>query len=263
MRNANHAGTVTRVTTLLRFIGDIGHDVPLSHVAAAVDLPLSTVHRMLGQLCDEGFVRFDETTRTYGVGRSLHRIASRIVVSNSLFSLAREFLEELVQEFDETVLLFLYLEAEGAGSFEVRVDGSKDLQYRLSMNTPLTLVHGASGKSILAHLEPAVREQIIEREAAELERVGKHLDPDELEKVLSEVRRTGYCMTENERLHHARGIAAPVFDQSGVLGSIILTSQISTLTDDIVPAVVRSVKRQAEELSRALGGARPIERSGE
>jgi DNA-binding IclR family transcriptional regulator len=257
MKNDNQVGTVARVSRLLRFIGDVGQSVPLSRIAAEVDLPLPTVHRLLGQLREEGLVRFDELTRTYGIGTTLHRIASRIVVSNPLVSLAEPYLEELVHEFDESALLGLYLEAESAVSFAVRIDGSKDLQYRIKMNTPLSLVTGASGKSILAYLDAATRATVIAREMQEAERVGQRLDSRTLEAELESVRINGVCHSEGERLKGARGIAAPVFDGSGIIGSISLTSQLTSLSSEDIPRAAQAVRDRADALSRTLGGRRP------
>ena len=64
-RFANARGTVTRVLDVLRSFGDGPAEWALGDLAKSLDLPSSTVHRLLMLLAAEGFVEVDERAHRY------------------------------------------------------------------------------------------------------------------------------------------------------------------------------------------------------
>lgn len=122
------------------------------------------------------------------------------------------------------------------------------------MNQPLSLVWGASGKSILAQLPDEVVERIL-LTTGPASAGGRTLDVAALRTELADIRRQPYVATRGERLPGAVGIASPVFGAgSRVVGSICLTVPEDRFdvakTDEWGTMMVRHA---ADELSAALG----------
>jgi DNA-binding IclR family transcriptional regulator len=247
-------GPITKTVELLAaFATAPPEGMGVRAIARQLALPVSSVHRLLGVLTSAGMVTQNTATRKYSIGVEFYRIAALVTRRVKLPTLARPVLERLAAEFNETALLGLYLEAQGQMMFAERVDGTQALQYQIAMLTPLPLVWGASGKSILAYLEQNRIKKTI-RAASPSPSSGAAVPPSsELLAQLAAVRKDGFIVTHSEKLPGARGIAAPVFGPEGVEGCICVTSPGDRLPPSAVQRVVERVVQEAGYLSRLNG----------
>ncbi|OHZ01611.1 IclR family transcriptional regulator [Salinicola sp. MIT1003] len=246
-------GTVSRALKLLAFIADAEGEVTVKHVSEAMGLAPSTVHRLLNLLRADDFVTTGTKSGTYAIGPQFYRVAARVVNRVSPSALAQPMLDSLVQQYDETVVFGLYLPAERAMSFVARSDGQQRLTYRMDMNRPLSLVWGASGKAILAYLPDDIVAEVLGAECSSPASGASPPEPTALHEQLETVRRLGYAVSEDEKLHGARGIAAPVFGATGILGSLCLTSPKGRLDEAEVPRIGETIAHHAYTLSSLLG----------
>lgn len=82
--------------------------------------------------------------------------------------------------------------------------------------------------------------------------------PGDLFKQLDTIRRQGYALDDEEACMGLRCIAAVVYnDCSEPLAAISVSGMTSRLTDDRLPALGRTVREVAAELTLALGGVMP------
>src|SRR5699024_10002304 len=135
--------------------------VQVSSLARELGLSNSTTHRMLRILTEEGWIRQSCTDQSYGLGGTFYRLAAQAIEKMSLTDLARPYIKSIVKEFDETTLLIVYLPGESSMTCVAREDGTHPLQYRISMNKPMSLVWGASGRVILAYLPEETAKSIL------------------------------------------------------------------------------------------------------
>ncbi|CAO3437301.1 IclR family transcriptional regulator [Azospirillum endophyticum] len=248
-------GTVSRALMLLSVLADAGGEVTVKYVSEAMQLSPSTAHRLLHLMKDEGYVEAVPHNRTYVVGPMFYRVAAKVVGSVSPVTMARPVVEALAERFDETVLFGLYLRTEQAMSFAARADGSQRLRYQIDIDKPLSLVWGASGKAILAHLPKATIAAILSREGASPATGRPAPGIDQLMAELEAIRARGHAVSESEKLPDARGIAAPVFSASGVCGCLCLTSPKQRIASASVEAIGAEIARAAHDLSRTLGAS--------
>lgn len=254
------AGTVARAVRLISAIADAEEPGSVTALAAATGLPASTIHRLLALLVSEGMVERDAAFRTYRVGPELYRIAARTVATVGLAEIAKPTLQELADEFDETVLFGRYSAATASMSFVARADGGNLLQYRIELNVPGSVIWGSSGKAVSAYLpKDAVRRAM---EADRLRgdggrSIGGTAQPGEAELMVQfeEIERRGYALSEAEKLPKARGIAVPVFGPAGVEGSLTLTHPRDRPPAADVAAIVERLQQGAAQIGRSLGAA--------
>ena len=74
----------------------------VSELAASVDLPTSTVSRILSTLEAEGVVERIAISGTYRIGEALADLAGAALPSRTLMSAARPFLVTLTEQVGET-----------------------------------------------------------------------------------------------------------------------------------------------------------------
>lgn len=247
------SGTVSRALKMLTFIADAGGNVTVKQVAEEMGLAPSTVHRLLNLLRSEDYVEAKGKAGTYSIGPQFYRVAARVVSLVPLAELAQPVLDEIVHKYDETVVFGIYLPAERAMSFAARSDGKQKLTYRMDMNRPLSLVWGASGKAILAFLSDETVTDILRTEGLS---PGNGAEPPSLETLheqLTDIRLHGYAVSNGEKLPGAKGIAAPVFGASGVIGSLCLTSPEGRLADADMRQIAESIAGHAHTLSCLMG----------
>ncbi|SHL46262.1 transcriptional regulator, IclR family [Pseudonocardia thermophila] len=223
-------------------------------ISRRLSLPVSSVHRLLGTLLNADLVSRDEETRRYSVGPEAYRLAARITRGMRLSEFALPALRRLTAEFNETALLGVYLPQQGKMMFTDRVDGTHFLQYRIALLEPLSLVWGASGKAILAFLPPEVVDEILKNEGPSPATGARPPRRSELLAELDQIRSQGYVISHGEKIPNARGVAAPVFGASGVVGCLCVTSPVDRLPDDTVQKLSARVAEEATQVSELYGG---------
>jgi DNA-binding IclR family transcriptional regulator len=252
---AADTGTVARVALLLRLVADQTAPFTLTDMANASSLPVPTVHRLLDLLTQQGLVAHEKSRRTYRAGTELYRISSLIRANVPVAQLVRPILADAAEQANETCYFALFLPAQLAVMYESRVDSSHPLDYRFEFNKPISLLWGASGRTILAYLPP---EQVRAAMAQEkkFSKDGKVPDKAELNAVLEEIRKKGYGHSRGERVAGAIGVLAPVFDRSNqIYGALGFTVPEQRFRADRLNVLANIAKSHAAELSGALGAS--------
>jgi DNA-binding IclR family transcriptional regulator len=249
-------GTVQRVVEVLRFFAE-RREATLKELSVALSLAPSTCHRLLDLLGREGLIEQDRVHRHYHVGMEMFRISALVQSRDGIRTIAQPLLRQLVDACDETCVLSLYLPAEGKIFFAERVDSSRALRYLVAMNTPVSVLWGASGRSILAFLDSKTIDRIYAAEGR-APGSGEALPARRsLEKNLAAIRARGYDVTHGQKIAGAVGIGAPVFGvDAKVVGSLCITvpeNRIKAPDHSRLGALVRST---AERLSQAVGSPR-------
>ncbi|WP_226781160.1 IclR family transcriptional regulator [Oceaniglobus trochenteri] len=250
-------GTAQRVLNMLVFLADSDGPVSVRHAADKLGLAPSTVHRLLNLLVDGGFATHDPQTSTYSVGPQFYRVAARITAQVSPSTIALRAIGKIAQRYDETILFALYMARERRISFAARADGQKRLLYRIEMNTPLSMVWGASGKAALAYLPEEDIVKILYEEGASPATGQSTPDRETLLAELAQIRQQGFAVSHGEKLPDALGIAAPVFGPQGILGTVCMTMPRDR-APDVAPAELgQEIAVAAKELTLQLGGRMP------
>lgn len=250
---ASRSGTVSRVAQVLSALADAPGLVGVGELAHTVGLPNSTVHRLLALLQGEGLVQMEPESHRYSTGPEFYRLAALVVAKVDIATMAMPFLHELVLRFNETTLLAMHMPVQRAMMFIAREDGSQALQYRIDLHSPLSLVWGASGKALLAFLDDATIEKTIASEGPGPVSGLPLPDRKEILAELARIRRQGYAVSEAEKLPGARGVAVPVFNTKGAVGSLCLTSPKERVPHSSIDDIARHLGIAARELSRRLG----------
>jgi DNA-binding IclR family transcriptional regulator len=240
-------GVIGKAFHVLRAFTDIQPRWGVRDLAQHLKIPTSTLHRILLNLAEEGLLQFNSITSKYEVGIELIRISSAISARTDIRKIARKFMEELVEEFKETICLVLYNPMQKKIAFVDLIRGPHPLQYVINLGILEPVPYGSSGKSIMAFLTQEEIEEIMEMENIAGDKRGI------LEKDLSKIREDGFSATEGERIEGSKGISAPIFNADGrPFGSLIYSVPINR-DNQREDEIVKAIKRNALEISRILG----------
>jgi oligopeptide/dipeptide ABC transporter ATP-binding protein len=213
-----------RMLRLLEALGTARTELNLTEISHRAGIPLSTTHRMAGELVRCGAL--ERSPAGYRIGVRLWEIVALAPRRLGLRELAWPFLEDLCMATGETVLL-----AVRDGREMVFVEQLPDQGPVLSRRR--SLIGGAGGLVLLAYAPAAVQNG---------------------EPGLLDVRRAGFAMTAGE-------VAAPVRDAADVVIAAVSVSATAG-ADRFVAAVVaaargisRALGAPSAQHSRRPGGA--------
>lgn len=235
------AATVEKAIDVLFHLHDRREPWGVSDLGRALQLPKSSVHRLLVSLRRRGLVESDARGR-YRPGIALLALGLGVLEREPLVAAARTVLEEAAAELDET----FFLVAARAGRLTVldKVEGTGFLRAapRVGVAIPPRLT--AVGKLYLAHAPDALsREENMGIEGAE-----------RLERDLALVRRRGYAENLGEWIEGLAVFAAPVFVHGRMLGAIATALPTMRLTRVDRKVVVERVMRAAAIAGDRMSG---------
>lgn len=247
-------GTVERVIRMMRALAEGGGDMSIKALSERLDLPASTVHRLLALLMKERIVERGDIPHSYRAGVEFYRIGSLVAASRSVRDVARPFLERVGEATGEVCLLMRYMPGAHRVMLEDSVDSPHPLRYSISLYEPLSVLWGATGRSVLAFL-PEEEIAAIHAEAGLSPATGQ--EPPALDDLLGdlrEIRRKGYALTFGQKIPGAVGFGAPVFERGGrVFGSLCVTIPQLRYDPAQEAAIAGILRREAAGLSAALG----------
>lgn len=254
---ANEAGrsVTSRILAIFEAFEQHGPLLSLSQLSEYSGLPVSTTHRLVGELQEWGALSRDQQGR-YQVGLRLWELAQN--ASRRLRNVSHPLLQDLFSLTGETVHLAV---REGNEALYVdRVYGSKRVPRAARIGGRLPLHATAVGKVLLAFEEPWFREAYL---AGELKSLTSHthIDPAQLTDELAQIAERGYAVTGEETRVGASSIAVPVGIGYGAvpgtteaaIGIVTLAQHAPTLTQHL--PVLRGVARRIEHtaMHRATG----------
>jgi len=248
---ADDTGTVSRTLSLLGCLAE-REAWGVSALSQRLNLPRSTVHRLLNLCRVQGFVD-NAGPGLYGPGLALFRLTGRLSFQMPLRRIVLPLLTEFTQQFGETSLLTAVDRSELKVFFAAKAETSAPMRYVIETNTLGPLSWGASGRATLAYLTEAEIAEVIRR--AEPSPVdGRPLDAKELRKSLADIRAKGYAITQKQRTPEGVGISVPIFDAADqVVGNVGVTVPTFRFRPRDEPALVRALAKMAATVSEALG----------
>ena len=184
----------------------------ISDIARAVELPVSTVARLLGTLESLGAVVRLGDSATYGIGSEIRALADAVDGSESLVARARPLLAELAARTGETSGVSVLEGDEVVYLDHVETDNEVTLRDWTGVRLPLHVV--SSGLVLLAaQPSPTIAAYLAHPLARFTDRTVTQ--PARIRRRLATVRSDGSVWTVGEFDDGITSVAAPVVDASG------------------------------------------------
>ncbi len=247
---------ISAITKVCRLIEKLStkQSWELADLSRAMNLPKTTVHRMLLTLGDSGYV-FQETERgEYSLTYKLFSIGSRVLQHSSFVDVAKPYCRELQEAVDETVNLCV---ASGTEMLVVHKEvTSQMLRQDSIIGSSFPLFQSASGKIFLAFAQPEEAEKVLHliREQSQLQDLDRIIK--ELQVELEEVRRTGRAYDYEEVFKGVRCMAVPLLDFQGrLVATISVSAPTVRLNETTCKSIEQNITRAATRISLRLGAS--------
>lgn len=250
------AGVVARAISVLRAVAEAGEPISVKDLAGTLDLPQSTVHRLLDQLLQAGMIT-RAPRRRYRASVEFSRIGALVARKTGVLHLARPIMEAVAHETRETCMLGMLLPATVRGILVDKEDAQVPVPYQISMHSDRSLLWGASGLCLLAWQDRREVTRALDRgEQSPLDGASPPSEPILLAR-LAAIRDRGYAITHGERTRGAVGMAAPIFGANGrVVADLCLTIPQSRFSTQREASFARLLVREAGRLSQIISRSR-------
>jgi IclR family acetate operon transcriptional repressor len=148
-----------RSLRLMSLLAKEGRALTLADLAARLDLPKGTAHRICAQLLATGFLARDIDERSFIVGPALRQLAYDTLNHGVVRGLRHEVLAELVAKVGETCN---FTTLDGARVLYLdRVEAQWPLRLTLDVGSHVPMHCTASGKLFLAHMPHPKRDALM------------------------------------------------------------------------------------------------------
>jgi IclR family pca regulon transcriptional regulator len=221
----------------------------LADLAKHHNIPKSSLYRIVKDLAQMNYLRYDMQSKRYYLGTRVLSLGFSLLQSMELREIARPYLETLSRECNMTANLAIYDKDEMVYVERIRVPGIRP--FNVGVGNRIPLWNTAVGRAFVAHLDQKKINKMLNeaRLCSEIK-----FDEDRLAETLSEVRKNGFALNNQEFQLGILAVAVPIFSASGVEGAINLVGEpenlsIDTLRNHYAPKLMRIGK----ELSKALG----------
>lgn len=218
----------SRVLAILAAFDEHRPRLTLSQIAVAADLPVSTAHRLVGELESWDALERDPDGR-YVIGRRLWKVGTLAPVARELRQASLPAMQDMYEATHENVQLAV---REGRKALYVEtIRGKASVPVLSRPGVPLPLHATGVGKVLLAHAPREVVEECLD----ELTPITRYTitERGRLLRELAAVRRLGYARTVEEMGYGTCSLAVPVVGSDGeVIASLGLVTR--TVRRDLV-----------------------------
>ena len=251
-REDHYVQSLARGLKVITAFGPEHRELSLSDVARATGLTRAAARRFLLTLRDLGYVQTDG--RLFRLTPRVLEVGYAYLSSLSLPGIAEPHLEWLVGETGESSSMSVL---DGPDIVYVaRVPTSRIMTVAINVGTRFPAYATSMGRVLLAGLDDAALESHLA--GLELQRLTSQTVPsvEELRRRVTDARRQGYALVDQELEPGLRSLAAPVRNRSGrVVAAVNISSHVSRLTKDkarrqFLPLLQQAVSRIEVDLHR-------------
>lgn len=238
--------SVERAFGLLECIANSAGSATLSHIAADVNLPLPTIHRLLNTLVNIGVVR-QLPNRGYALGPGLVRLGN--IAGSQLGAIARPYLRDLVAELGESANV-----ATMDKDMVVYVDqvaSQRQMRMFTEVGRRAHMHDTGVGKAILADLDPEQVRHIVTTAGMPTPTEFSIGSISELEAELDRIRERGYAIDEQEQELGVRCFAMAIPDSPTPL-AISVSGPVSRVDQGFADRAVPLLRAAADHISAEM-----------
>lgn len=211
----------------------------------------ASAYRYVRELCAVGLLV--RLPGGYGLGPRIIELDLLMREYDPLVGGNRDLIEMLARETGLNVLLSEWYRNTVINVHQEMAGESAPLNY--GRGRPMALFRSATARVILAHLPPRNLRRLYDEnlEQPDLLRLGATWKI--FSKEMLDIRKRGYCITEGDLDPGKAGIAAPIFFEKRVIGSITAVGASKLLRGFDEEALAEKVFGVAREITRRIGAS--------
>ena len=250
--NKSHVKALARALKLLMSLADAGRELSLTEISDALGWPKSTTHGVLATLRDYRFVEQSALNGRYRLGVRLFELGQKAARNWGIRDIALPVMQRLNAQFGEMV----QLATEDAGEvfYLEKIDSTHIIRIVSEIGARLPIHCSGLGKVLLAYRAPAEARSILMRNGMRRMTNNTITDPAQMETELSNIRKQGYALDNQEIMEGLRCVAAPIWNKNNEVKYAVSVSGLAErLTGSYFEQLKQAVINSAAEISQNMG----------
>jgi IclR family acetate operon transcriptional repressor len=252
-----------RAVDILAVFSHAKPSMSLAEIVDAVQLPKTTVFRVLSSLVERNYCEWDTQAGKYSLGFELVRLADIRRRQSNVHDIVVPVMREIRNTVNETVILSVR-----AGDARVHIDfveGLHPMRRMADLGVRAPLYAGAASKVLLAGMEDDEIEAYLGRTDLTAFQKTTITDPNVLWRELRAIRKRGFAESKGELFPGGGALAAPIKDFSGKTVAVmdILTPEhryTATHREHCITMLLDAARRASKRLGyHAEAQAMPAE----
>jgi IclR family acetate operon transcriptional repressor len=249
---------VQRAIQVLEILATTAEGFSLADLSKRLDVPKSTLFRILTTLKHNSLVNHDEQRRKFTLGLKLLDWGNVALSRIDLKTVAHPHLVRMARETKQSYYLAIL------DHYEVilidRVDTPEiwTMVARLGQRSP---VHAtASGQILISDLRPEVLEKIIKRSGLKKYTVRTITSLRKLKQRLVKVKECGYSVADAEYKPDLCALAVPIFDHHSRVAAALMMALPHAMTaknKKMLDGMIEMLKQEAARISHEIGYQEP------
>lgn len=245
------------LTKIISILDVLSYEESLGAVELAhkVDIPVTTVYRILTELTRHGLLEKDVDTKKYRLGWRIVQFGSKVLQYEQeqfYVPFMIPYLRTLAKEVNETVYLTAIKQRKAVCI--AKMESNRNLRYYVEIGKEMPFNCSAAAKALLAFQPEPVKEEIIENMEYIRYTATSICSKEEFIEQLSKIKMDGYAVCDNEIEIGTKAIAVPVFDRDGQVFSSIalvgLNERISKEFDDVLYLLQEFASKATNQLQQ-------------
>lgn len=234
--------TLAKALDILTLLGQSDHRMSVDELSDRLNLPESTVYRLIQTLESKDFARRYSRSEI-GLGVHFINLGRNAFgrIEQELILTAKPLMQGILQQLNETVILSV---RSGLESMCIcSLPSPHPIRFSPEDHRLLPLHIGASSLALLAWESQNVITQVLQRQESETERL-------QLQHRLEAIRSQGYVVTDNQFDSSALGIAVPIFDSNGkIYASVAIVGPDSRMRPKGINVYIRAVQQAGRQIT--------------
>lgn len=227
-------------------------EASLTTLAKNLQLPPSTIHRILSSLIQLGYVVQNVKNGNYYLGLKILHLSRSVLENLNIRDIAKEILKELMEKTGETANLVV-LDGNEAVYIE-KAESHSSVRYfsLIGQRAPLSVT--GVGKVLLSEMARHDVIKILKEKGMPKLTPNSITDLNTFLDELDRVKKQGYAFDKEECELGARCVAAPVRDHTGrIVAAISVSGPANRITLEKLNELTNTIKNYALKISYELG----------
>ncbi|MBC9247540.1 IclR family transcriptional regulator [Paracoccus sp. 11-3] len=236
---------------ILEVLASEGRPLTATEINASLNLPVPTIHRLVGNLEAEGYLTRHVDGRSYQPGPKLRQMMQGVIRFWHQDLPQRDVLIRLNQRLGETCNLSI---PDGDAMLYIdRVETRWPLRIQLHVGSRVPLHATSAGKMALSQIDDGKLERYLKRAELHAYTAQTLTDPDRLRAELRQIRQQGYSTDTGEFVPGMIAMAVPVLDRSGqLIATVSFHAPVQRLTLAEGLKYLPDLRAAAEELAELM-----------
>ena len=246
------ARSTSRALDILEVIGASKRGLKHGEIAQALEIPKSTLTKIITELLDKEYLELDQVSKTYTIGPQLIVLANSYVGNLDIVKAAQPIIYDAMTQTGESASLFI---KKGSRGLVVCKENSPQVvMAMLSIGESVPLYATAGGKAILAFLSDKEIDSYLDSVKLTPLTPTTITDTGNLRNELMEIRKSGLAHCDGEQFEDLVAIAAPIFGlYNKVIASISMPFPKSRFNSQKKKLIETTLRDSSAKISRKFG----------